>query len=83
LSVHVANRGTAARQLTIRDESYGTQPRAMVVGAGKSVTIPIDAVPSHGWYDFTVVTADLKYRYAGRVENGEWSITDPAMGRDT
>jgi phospholipase C len=83
LRVHVANNGTAARQLTIRDESYGTQPRTVVVDRGKSVTVPIDAAPSHGWYDFTVTTAELKYRYAGRVETGEWSITDPAMGRDT
>jgi phospholipase C len=68
--------------VTIRDESYGAPPRSTVVAAGKRVTVSIDVAKSHGWYDFTVNTADMKYRYAGRVETGEWSITDPAMGND-
>jgi phospholipase C len=39
---------------------------------------------SHGWYDFSVsVTGADTYlrRYAGRVETGEDSVSDPYMGR--
>jgi phospholipase C len=43
--------------------------------------VSIDAGPSHGWYDVSVTAGALRYRYAGRIETGAWSVTDPAMGR--
>jgi hypothetical protein len=38
---------------------------------------------THGWYDLAVTSgakADLQQRYAGHLENGRDSISDPAMG---
>jgi len=35
--------------------------------------------PNHGWYDFSVTSGDLSHRYFGRVETGDWSVSDPAM----
>src|SRR5699024_2467313 len=46
--------------------------------------ITIDLKKSRGWYDFTVKIKDnnrFMKRYAGHVESGEESITDPYMGR--
>ena len=43
----------------------------------------VDAGPSSGWYDFTIKDAggsQFQRHFAGRVETGEWSISDPAMG---
>jgi len=39
---------------------------------------------SSGWYDFTVKVSgadNFEKRFAGRVETGKESITDPYMGR--
>ncbi|WP_166364762.1 phosphocholine-specific phospholipase C [Pseudomonas akapageensis] len=35
---------------------------------------------SGNWYDFTVQAAGFERRFAGRMENGQGSISDPAMG---
>jgi len=36
--------------------------------------------PNHdGWYDVMVRLHDFEKRYAGRVETGKWSTSDPAM----
>jgi len=45
--------------------------------------IILDCSKSFGWYDFTVMIEGAKQferRYAGRVETGKFSRTDPAMG---
>lgn len=53
-------------------------------GSGKDVvTIILNLQNSFGWYDFTITIAGNKSfvkRYAGHVETGEMSRTDPAMG---
>jgi phospholipase C len=39
---------------------------------------------THGWYDLTVTVdgdAGFNWQLAGHVENGERSISDPAMAR--
>jgi phospholipase C len=41
---------------------------------------------SHGWYDFSVRVQGhegFEKRYAGRIETGRDSISDPQMGRTT
>lgn len=40
------------------------------------------ASKSFGWYDFVIRTSDRKFqqRYAGRVETGRWSMSDPQLG---
>ncbi len=53
-------------------------------GSGKDVaSVVVDCSKSFGWYDFTIkITGDTNFekRYAGRVETGQFSRTDPAMG---
>ncbi|MDR8401556.1 phospholipase C, phosphocholine-specific [Paraburkholderia sp. USG1] len=34
------------------------------------------------WYDLTLVAGDFKHRFAGRIETGRPSFSDPAMGLD-
>jgi phospholipase C len=44
----------------------------------------IDTAKTFGWYDFTVKqkgNAIFERRYAGRVETGKPTKTDPFMGR--
>ena len=63
---------TGTKQMTIQQESFAPQ------------TIRLGLAKSHGWYDFTVKVkgySDFEKRYAGRVETGNPSYSDPLMGR--
>jgi phospholipase C len=70
LTVHVA------------DNSYKTGTRNKELAAREQLAIPLDLSKSHGWYDFTVQAhgSSTSARYAGRVETGKASFTDPLMG---
>lgn len=80
LDIRLSNHDRTARDVTIRDESYWAPIQHVTVAAGGRSSVTVDTDRSHGWYDFTVRSGDLAYRYAGRVETGKWSISDPAMG---
>ena len=76
-----------AYTIEVRDNAYKNSPIKKMVGkkgSGKErASILIDCGKSFGWYDFTIkITGNKKFerRYAGRVETGEFSRTDPAMG---
>ncbi|HWA82157.1 MAG TPA: phospholipase C, phosphocholine-specific [Fimbriimonadaceae bacterium] len=80
LEIHVKNHGSATIRVTVRDESYGASDRQETVGANGATTLAVPTKDSKGWYDFTVIVDAMAYRYAGRIETGAWSISDPAMG---
>ena len=76
-----------AYTIEILDNAYKNNPIKKTVGkkgSGKErASIVIDCNKSFGWYDFTIkISGDKKFerRYAGKVETGEFSRTDPAMG---
>ena len=57
--------------------------RSLVADTESVVSLPLQ--PCHGWYDFTLSIAgfpDFARRYAGRIETGRASRTDPVMGRE-
>lgn len=70
----------SAREVTIRDESYAAPVRRLTVRRGERLSAVVDTAGTHGWYDFTVRSEGMLQRFAGRVETGAWSVTDPAMG---
>jgi phospholipase C len=50
---------------------------------GKSGTEQWSLSRIRGWYDLTVTVeghSQFEHRYAGHLENGEDSISDPGMG---
>ncbi|MOA66536.1 Non-hemolytic phospholipase C precursor [compost metagenome] len=58
-------------------------PWEATVAAGATQTLHWSLKDSGQWYDFAVTTpSDTAYyrRFAGRVETGQHTITDPAMG---
>ena len=80
----------ARRPFTVRveDVSYGSKSRELQLGAAgtKSGQAEIVIAPgtNHGWHDLRVTIAEapqFEKRYAGRVETGRESITDPVIGR--
>ncbi|MBA3939565.1 MAG: DUF756 domain-containing protein, partial [Planctomycetes bacterium] len=84
ITLAARNRGVAVQALTVAANAYGAQaPHACAVAAGASGEDRWDLTASRGWYDLTVTSADLPgcaWRFAGHVENGADSVTDPAMG---
>ncbi len=81
-SVWAHNHDAKTQTLIIRDHSYGSAEVRMTAKFGLPVQHDIETPASQGWYDVSVRLAEsprfLK-RYAGRIETGRWSISDPAM----
>jgi phospholipase C len=66
----------------IRDNAYSLPAVARTVVSGKEETLVVETQNSAGWYDFSLrLKGDGQFekRYAGRVETGNWSTSDPAM----
>jgi phospholipase C len=69
--------------VTIKDQGYHKNDAKKQVATGSTQNIALDLKSSFGWYDFSVQVdgADhFEQRYAGRVETGAASFTDPVMG---
>ncbi len=83
-----SNNGTTALPvLEITDNAYKTGQQVLALGAMASVkeksSVVINLLKSFGWYDVTVRVkghAGFEKRYAGHVETGKSSFTDPLMG---
>ncbi|HEX5168815.1 MAG TPA: phospholipase C, phosphocholine-specific [Cyclobacteriaceae bacterium] len=77
------NKSNQARRITIMDRSYQHNNHQRSIKAGGKAIVPLNLKESHGWYDFMVTVEgndSFKKCYAGRVENGKETMTDPAMG---
>lgn len=79
----LTNIGSAALQVLLKDNSYGQSEITKILAGQASVSVMINLDKSEGWYDFSVLIKGKQHflrKYAGRVENGKSSISDPAMG---
>lgn len=72
-------------EIEILDNCYGNSKIRQKIPAGKTEQkIVLNLQQSACWYDFTVKLADadsFSQRFAGHVETGTESITDPNMGK--
>lgn len=83
LVLAVRNGGAAAADLTIKANAYFAHDSwNLEVARGANAKHRWSTEASHGWYDFTVTRSDgtFAHRFAGRMETGEPSTSDPAMG---
>lgn len=83
VSVDLINTGKNDIEFIIKPVVYRLDaPITVTVAAGKTHTQQWDLQESAQWYDFEVTSAqDSSFyrRFAGRVETGEDSVTDPAQ----
>ncbi|WP_017760804.1 phosphocholine-specific phospholipase C [Pseudacidovorax intermedius] len=78
--VKVRNGGKAAGSVTVTPNAYRNDgPWTLSVEAGATGTLHWNLDGSGRWYDFTVAAAGMERRFAGRVETGKPSVSDPAM----
>ena len=82
VEARVKNTSAKPVTVTVADKSYKTGTQTKEIAPGEQLAIPVEAAKTHGWYDFTVQEqgATAVQRYAGRVETGRSSFTDPLMG---
>ncbi|GAB3992073.1 phospholipase C, phosphocholine-specific [Spirosoma daeguense] len=85
LTVQFISQGEKPWKIQLIDNAYkqGTKQLTHSGKSGKPVTFDMDLKNSHGWYDFSVrVEGDTLFeqRYAGRIETGSSSFSDPLMG---
>lgn len=80
--VHIHNPNPKALIVAMADNSYGTDTKTMRIASNQVHTVAVDLQKSHGWYDFTVKAAGsaTEAHFAGRVETGRSSMSDPLMG---
>ncbi len=84
VGINVVHRGSLPNfTIVIQDGSYGSESIQGITPKGESRQFVVETAKSSGWYDLSVrITGSERFekRYAGRVETGKWSISDPAMG---
>jgi len=79
--------GARGYKVQVSDNAYGAKLLTRMLGKGGSEegspSILLDLRPQSGWYDYSILVEGFEgyeRRYAGRVETGKDSISDPAMG---
>ncbi len=84
IKVNLKNSGKQASRLQFLDDKYKNLKKDLVLKPGATVGLTIDTTSVHGWYNFSVrphETDSFQVRYAGRLETGVDSISDPYMGK--
>ncbi len=67
----------------VADNSYKTRALTKTILPGTAATIKIVLAKSFGWYDISVKAKgynNFEKQFAGKVENGMVTKTDPLMG---
>ena len=83
LRIKLVNKGAAAAKFSLKALAYfATAPLSYSVAARSELVITQALSASGGWYDFSVKLSgqsDFSRRFAGRMETGADSVSDPAM----
>jgi len=80
LEIIATNAGPNEVDLTIHANAHRAEgPWLVRVPSRGRMSRRWSLVASHCWYDFTVSSADLQRRFAGRIDNGEDGFSDPAI----
>lgn len=84
LIINLKNKDSKAHTVTLTDSAYKTGTKQQTLAAGTSANVVIALEKSFGWYDLSLKingAHQFEQRYAGRVETGKHSQSDPVMGR--
>ncbi len=82
--LQIVNKASQSQTVVVTDNSYKTGTKEQSIDAGASKEIIIDTGKAFGWYDLSIklkASPNFERRYAGHVETGLASKTDPLMGR--
>ncbi len=83
VAIHVgANHLQQSLPISVRDNAYGQGETTSTIQAGHDTTTNISIKQSQQWYDLSISSpANPSYLrvYAGHVETGAWTTSDPQM----
>ncbi|WAC14786.1 phosphocholine-specific phospholipase C [Dyadobacter pollutisoli] len=79
----IGNKGSKAASIAIIDNAYGEKPLNLKIAAGGRSQAVMTLSKSYNWYDLSIQVDQSKTvrRYAGHVETGNESVTDPFMAK--
>lgn len=83
IELSIKNMSAQKQVIEIIDNAYKTGTITQTLSPAAIITIPVNLNESSNWYDVSVKIKGNKIyerRYAGHVETGRESITDPLMG---
>lgn len=83
LLLELENKEGKALEVLIKDEEYKIINKKVVIPANSKKTVLINLQNTKAWYNFKLTIsghADFLKHYAGHIETGEESISDPFMG---
>ncbi|TCD03455.1 phosphocholine-specific phospholipase C [Pedobacter psychroterrae] len=83
LRINLTNNDPKPQTFVLTDKSYKMAEVKKTVAAKSKDSVVLDLSKSHHWYDIKVQVQgnpDTIREYAGHVETGAASVTDPAMG---
>ncbi|MBZ4189071.1 phosphocholine-specific phospholipase C [Niabella beijingensis] len=78
----IRNSTSGPQYVRIRDNSYGQKELSRTIAPHAAVSLTLLLEKSFGWYDFSVLPKSgnhFGHRFAGRVESGNDSYTDPLL----
>jgi phospholipase C len=81
IALKLRNRGSASAEVTVSSR-YSSRSTTLTLAPGGTKALEFSVGRTRGWYDLTVTVQgdpQFAYRYAGHLENGEPSISDPGM----
>jgi phospholipase C len=84
LKINLKNTGKQTLKLQLADDKYQNKKQDAVLKPGATGNFVIDTTSVQGWYNFSVHSqgpATIRVQYAGRLETGADSISDPYMGK--
>jgi phospholipase C len=79
----VVSVGAAGEPVTVTlTNAYSGRPRTLTVERGRRREITVETRSTGGWYDVRLTVEGLPFarEFAGHLEDGRPSITDPALG---
>lgn len=82
VTIRCSNMSSNIIEVEIKDNAYGYDGGRLRIASNTSKKLTQQLRKSGNWYDYTVFTKDgAAYRFAGRVETGKDTTTDPAMAQ--
>ncbi len=84
IMLSVKNMDSKPYSILVSDNSYEGASQTKTIAPGTTAILNINLSKSYGWYDHSIKVkgyGQFEERFAGRVETGAVSKTDPLMGR--
>ena len=82
IQLNLVNTSERPALISVKDNSYRTGTVTKKLAGGEKASVILDLQHTHCWYDFTVKSQHTQAtaRFAGHVETGRSSYSDPLMG---